>query len=101
MRAFIDLAVSRLTGNIVFVLTAKELAAAEAKGRKAYVAGYGLQHLLLAPFALQSGTACIEIAGFSTYLIAELPQHDAAPGGNSDLKRRSMFKAASYAVVEH
>jgi hypothetical protein len=39
VRAFIELAVSRLTGNSVFVLTAKELAAAEAKGRKAFVAG--------------------------------------------------------------
>ena len=34
-RAFIDHAVSRLTGNTAFVLTAKELAAAETKGRKA------------------------------------------------------------------
>lgn len=34
-RAFIDLAVSRLADNPAFVLGAKELAAAEAKGRKA------------------------------------------------------------------
>jgi DNA-binding transcriptional LysR family regulator len=35
-RAFIDLALERLTGNPAYVLTAKELAAAEAKGRKAH-----------------------------------------------------------------
>jgi DNA-binding transcriptional LysR family regulator len=34
VRAFIDLAVQRLGGNRDFVLEAKELAAAEAKGRK-------------------------------------------------------------------
>jgi DNA-binding transcriptional LysR family regulator len=34
-RAFIDLAVKRLAGNADFVLTAQELAAAEAKGRQA------------------------------------------------------------------
>ena len=36
VRAFIDLAVKRLTDNPAFVLSAKELASAEAKGRKAY-----------------------------------------------------------------
>jgi DNA-binding transcriptional LysR family regulator len=35
MRAFVDLAVKRLAGNADFVLSAEELAAAEAKGRKA------------------------------------------------------------------
>jgi hypothetical protein len=35
MRAFADLAVKRLAGNADFVLSAEELAAAEAKGRKA------------------------------------------------------------------
>lgn len=40
-RAFIDLAVSRLADNPTFVLDAKELAAAEAKGRKA--AGLGVR----------------------------------------------------------
>ena len=35
-RAFIDLVVERLAGNAAYVLTAKELAAAEAKGRKAH-----------------------------------------------------------------
>ncbi|EJL88203.1 hypothetical protein PMI15_00845, partial [Polaromonas sp. CF318] len=39
VKAFIDLAVKRLVGNSEFVLTAKELAAAEAKGRKAFVSG--------------------------------------------------------------
>ena len=36
VRAFIDLAVERMAGNPAYVLTAKELAAAEAKGRKAH-----------------------------------------------------------------
>lgn len=36
VRAFIDLAVERLVGNPAYVLSAKELAAAEAKGRKAH-----------------------------------------------------------------
>ena len=35
-RAFIDLAMERLTGNAAYVLTPKELAAAESKGRKAH-----------------------------------------------------------------
>ncbi|KIQ22970.1 LysR family transcriptional regulator [Variovorax paradoxus] len=35
-KAFIDLAVRRLVGNTAYVLTARELQAAEAKGRKAY-----------------------------------------------------------------
>ena len=35
-RAFIDLAVERLAGNAAYVLTPKELAAAESKGRKAH-----------------------------------------------------------------
>ena len=35
VRAFIDLAVARLHGGAAFVLTAKELASAEAAGRKA------------------------------------------------------------------
>jgi DNA-binding transcriptional LysR family regulator len=35
VRAFIDLAVSRLAGNTSYILTAKELASAEARGRKA------------------------------------------------------------------
>ena len=35
VRAFIDLAVQRVSGNPAFQLSAKELAAAEAKGRKA------------------------------------------------------------------
>ena len=35
-RAFIDLAISRLADNPAYVLTAKELASAEAKGRKAH-----------------------------------------------------------------
>jgi DNA-binding transcriptional LysR family regulator len=39
VRAFIDLAVARLGNNTQFVLTAKELAAAEAKGRKAHLPG--------------------------------------------------------------
>lgn len=39
VRAFIDLAVNRLAGSPRFVLTAKELAAAEAKGRKGLVPG--------------------------------------------------------------
>ncbi len=38
-RAFIDLMVERLAGNPAYVLTAKELAAAEAKGRKAHRPG--------------------------------------------------------------
>ena len=36
VRAFIDLAVQRLTNNNAYVLSAKELQSAEAKGRKAY-----------------------------------------------------------------
>ncbi|MES2189774.1 MAG: substrate binding domain-containing protein [Pseudomonadota bacterium] len=36
VRAFIDLAVSRLADNPAYMLTARELASAEAKGRKAY-----------------------------------------------------------------
>jgi DNA-binding transcriptional LysR family regulator len=36
VRAFIDLAVARLTDNAAYVLTAKELSSAEAKGRKAH-----------------------------------------------------------------
>jgi DNA-binding transcriptional LysR family regulator len=35
-RAFIDLAVERLAGNAAYVLTPKELAVAEAKGRQAH-----------------------------------------------------------------
>ncbi|MDB5818218.1 MAG: transcriptional regulator, LysR family [Rhizobacter sp.] len=35
-RAFIDLAVERLTGNSTYIITPKELAAAEARGRKAH-----------------------------------------------------------------
>ena len=38
-RVFIDLAVKRLAGNADFVLTAKELSAAEAKGRQAVKRG--------------------------------------------------------------
>ncbi len=38
VRAFIDLAIERLAGSRVYVLSTKELAAAEAKGRKAYCA---------------------------------------------------------------
>jgi hypothetical protein len=35
VRAFIDLAVERLSGGGAFILTAKELASAESAGRKA------------------------------------------------------------------
>ncbi|MBI2728386.1 MAG: hypothetical protein HYX42_19280 [Polaromonas sp.] len=41
VRAFIDLAVSRLTDNPAYMLTAKELASAEVKGRKAHKKGAG------------------------------------------------------------
>ncbi len=41
VRAFIDLAAQRLVDNPAYVLTAKELAAAEARGRKAAGAGRG------------------------------------------------------------
>ena len=37
VRAFIDLAIKRLVNNKAYVLTAKELQTAEAKGRKAYL----------------------------------------------------------------
>jgi len=37
VRAFIDLALKRLVGNPAYVLTAKELQSAEAKGRKAHL----------------------------------------------------------------
>ncbi|MES1980205.1 MAG: LysR family transcriptional regulator [Pseudomonadota bacterium] len=41
VRAFIDLAVSRLTDNPAYMLTAKELASAEVKGRRVHKKGAG------------------------------------------------------------